>query len=35
VALGDAEEGIHRFDPLAGDSFLSDHGREYAMQRFP
>ena len=35
VAFRDAEEGVHRFDPLASDSFLSDHGREYAMQRFP
>jgi hypothetical protein len=35
VAFGDAEEGVHRFDPLPGDSFFSDHGREYAMKGFP
>jgi hypothetical protein len=33
VAFCYAEEGVHRFDPLTGDSFLPDHGREYAMQR--
>jgi len=31
VALGDAEDGVHRLDPLAGDAFFADHGCEHAM----
>lgn len=34
VAFGDAKDGVHGFDPLAGDSFFSDHSGEYAMERF-
>lgn len=34
VAFGDAEDGVHRFDPFPGDSLSSDHGGEHAMKRF-
>lgn len=35
VALGDAKDRVHRFDPILGDSFFSGHGGEHTMQRFP
>jgi hypothetical protein len=34
VALGDPQDGVHGFDPLAGNAFFSDHSGKYALKRF-